>query len=135
VKLNPLLVLASLVYGAVGLALTFAPNEMLAWTGVAPSFIVAWLGQLLGAALLGLAFLNWLQRHAVVGGIFGRPILLTNLTFLIVAFFASVRQLRAHHEPLFAAVSVLLGILSVAFGLRLFSTPSSPSTKAHRDSA
>ena len=125
-KLNPLVLLVALVYGFVGIVLTFAPDEILARAGATPAPVVVWLGQLLGAALLGLAFLNWLQRYAVVGGILGRPLLLTNLTFLMVSFFASVHQWRAAGaSSLFAAASVLLGLLAAAFGLRLFRAPSS----------
>lgn len=123
-KLNRLVLLVSLVYGVAGIVLTFAPDELLARAGATPAPVVVWLGQLLGAALLGLAFLNWLQRHAVVGGILGRPLLLTNLTFLMVSFFASVHQWRAAGtSPLFAATSVVLGLLAAAFGLRLFRAP------------
>ncbi len=64
-----------------GLPLLFAPDAVL------PRFPVAgiWLGQLLGAAWLGVAALNWLSRSAVLGGIYGRPVVLANLALQFAA--------------------------------------------------
>lgn len=122
-KLNPLLVAAAIVYCAAGLPLIFAPAEMLALLGTPPSAGSAWMAQLLGAAILGLAFLDWLQRYAEVGGILGRPVLIANLAFTTVAFFASVSSYRHRGGPAFLASAVVLGVLTFAFGVRLFGRP------------
>ncbi len=57
-----------------GLALLFAPDVVLSW--LEPEFPAgaAWIGQLLGAAWLGLAALNWLNRSAILGGIVSFPV-------------------------------------------------------------
>lgn len=64
---------------AAGLGLTFAADDLLA--ALVPGFppAAAWVGQVLGAAWFGVAALNWLQRRTVLGGIYGRPIVLTNV--------------------------------------------------------
>lgn len=118
---NPLLVVVSIVYFIVGLALTFAPQELLAWLGAPSSHVSTWLTQLLGGALFALGFLNWFLRFTAMGGIHGRPLLVTNLSFFAIAFSATLKQWQAQGGPLFAAAAVLTGALLVIFAQRLLS--------------
>ena len=58
--------------------------SLCAWRGAAApdsglSPTALWLGQLLGSAWLGVAALNWASRATILGGIYGRPIVLANL--------------------------------------------------------
>ena len=53
----------------------------------------AWLGQLLGAAWLGVAALNWLQRTALLGGIYGRPVVFANTVMYVVSALSLLRVL------------------------------------------
>lgn len=120
-KSDPLLVAPAVLYGAAGLALVFAPAEILASLGGPATSVGAWLAQLLGSALLGLAWLNWLQRSAKVGGIFGRHVLLPNLMFTTVAFWLTLSAWRHQPERLSVlVVGVVFGTLSVLFGIRMF---------------
>jgi hypothetical protein len=121
--LNRLVLAASLAYGLPGLALTFGPDEVLRSAGGSATPLDLWLVQLLGAALLGLAVLNWVQRYALVGGIYGRPLLLANLIFSTVGFFASARTWSVHGGRLVPIVSVMLGLLLLGFGRALSRTP------------
>jgi len=120
---NRLVLAAALAYGVPGLALTFGPDAVLARAGASAAPIDVWLAHLLGATLLGLAFLNWVQRHALMGGIYGRPLLLANLMFVTVAFFASARVWFDLGGRLIAVATVVLGLLAIAFGRSLFRTP------------
>ncbi|MEO8431470.1 MAG: hypothetical protein ABI592_08175 [Acidobacteriota bacterium] len=124
-KLNPLLLITAGAYSIPGLGLTFAPSELVAYIGSPSHPAATWLAQLFGAALLGLASLNWFHRYAEVGGVFGRPVLLTNLVFVVVAFFATLGVWRHQGGVAFLAAVVGLGLLALAFGLRLFQPPSS----------
>lgn len=118
-KLDPLLFAAAVLHGVAGLAMTFAPDEVVALLGGASGTAV-WVGKLLGAALLGLASLNWLQRHARVGGVLGRPVLLANLMFATVAFWGTVSAWRHDGGGALLVAGLVLGGLSAAFGARLF---------------
>lgn len=123
-KPNLLLTAAAVAYALAGLALTFAPGELLRALGVDLPRSGAWLAQLLGAALLGLAWLNWLQRHATVGGILGRPVLLTNLVFVTISFWATLHAWRQESALTgLLVVGGVLGAFSVAFGARMFRAP------------
>jgi hypothetical protein len=61
-----------------GLAFLFLPDAVLMTLvpGYPPAGAVV--GQLVGAAWLGLGVLNWVQRAAILGGIYGRPVVLAN---------------------------------------------------------
>lgn len=54
-----------------GLILLFVPDVVLPRLVVDYPQAGVWLGQLLGTAWLGVAALNWLNRSAVLGGIYG----------------------------------------------------------------
>ena len=119
-KPNLLVSCTAVIYALPGLALTFAADEATAGLGAAPSPWLSWFGQLLGAALLGLAFANWFQRFSAVGGIYGRPLLMTNLIFTMTSSFASLAAWRHHGGQVFAIAAITLGALAAAFGSRLF---------------
>ena len=68
-----------------GLVLLFASDAVL--PRLVPGFPPAggWLGQLLGAAWLGVAALNWASQPSLLGGIYGRPVVLTNAALYFIA--------------------------------------------------
>src|SRR5919107_5264542 len=82
-----------------GLALLFASDVLL--PAAVPGFPVAaaWVGQLLGAAWLGVAALNWLQRAAVLGGVYGRPVVLANLALYFVSALSLLRAVADGAAP------------------------------------
>jgi hypothetical protein len=73
--------------------------------------------------LLGLSLLDYTQRYAVIGGVLGRPLLVTNLFFLSISFFASLSSWRHNGRAVFLLAAFLLGPLQAAFGIRLFKQP------------
>jgi len=116
--------ISAFVLLAGGVALVFAPDVLL--SAVGPGFppAVGWLGQLLGAAWLGMAALNWLQRDAVLGGIYGRPIVLANLALYFISTLSLLRALldRAIPRQLWF-VLVPAAVLAVAYGALLLRGP------------
>ena len=110
-----------------GLVLLFAPDIVL--PALIPGFprAAAWLGQLLGAAWLGIAALNWLQRAAMLGGIYGRPIVLANLVLYFISALSLLRSLLGSGGPpaIWLAVA-LAGVLAAAYGALLLRGPFYP---------
>jgi len=107
-----------------GLALLFAPDAVLA--RLKPGFPTgaAWIGQLLGAAWLGLAALNWLSRSAILGGIYGRPVVVANFAVYFISCLAAVRAAeRAGFPAAFWVVIVPAGVLAVVYGWLLLRGP------------
>ena len=107
-----------------GAAMLFAPDLLL--PRLVPGFPTAglWMGQLLGAAWLGLAALNWLQRATRLGGIYGRPVVLANLVFYFVAAMALLRPAlgAGTPAPIWWVVLPCL-VLSVVYAALLFRGP------------
>jgi hypothetical protein len=83
-----------------------------------------WLGQLLGAAWLGMAALNWWNRFTVLGGIHGRPVVAANLALYLVS---ALVLLRAGGRAGFPAAvwppGAAAAILAIAYGVLLFRGP------------
>lgn len=95
-----------------GVALLFAADDIL--PSLIPGFpeTGAWLGQLLGGAWLAIAALNWLNRGARLGGIYGRPVVLTNA---IVYFVGAMVLLKIVARPGLSIPVVIATILFVIF--------------------
>jgi hypothetical protein len=94
-----------------GAALLFAADDILPRLIAGFPDAGAWIGQLLGAAWLAIAALNWLNRGARLGGIYGRPVVLTNA---IVYFVSAMVLLKIAMRP---GTSTPVVIVTVAFVL------------------
>jgi hypothetical protein len=71
-----------MVHAVFGLLLLFGPEQVSGLLGAEPTPHP--LLQLLGAALLGFAAMNWIARGSVLGGIYGRAVVGANQTHLTV---------------------------------------------------
>jgi hypothetical protein len=105
-----------------GVLLVFAADEVL--PRLSPGFppSSAWLGQILGAAWLGLAALNWINRRAILGGIYGRPIVFANLIHYFIAAMVLIRAANAGSKLIWL-LAVPAITLALAYGALLFRGP------------
>ena len=123
-KTRLLMTLSALVLGILGAAATFLPQEILAYGGMRAGTLGVLLMQMLGAAYLGFAMLNWMNRENLMGGIYNRPAALGNfLHFTIVALALVKDALGGLIEPGLMAGAVLFSVFAVWFGLVLFGNP------------
>lgn len=83
-----------------GLALLFASDVIL--PSVIPAFPAdaSWVGQLLGASWLAVGSLNWLSRSVLLGGIYGRPVVLANLALYFIGAMVLLRIVAADTVPI-----------------------------------
>ena len=116
-----------------GLALLFAPDVIL--PRLVPTFpsTGAWLGQLLGAAWLALAALDWTSRLALLGGIYGRAVVTSNAALYFISALVLVRVAIRHGAPplvwlIIAPVVLLAGV----YGWLLFRGPFQRDLEAQR---
>jgi hypothetical protein len=118
------------VLGACGIVGLFAPEVLL--SAISMAFVTPhWPVQLLAAAWLGLAMFNWMTRSFGLGGIYGRPVVMTNFTHYFVAAAATVRPALAGGRPGPLVVLVVFGLFAAAYAYLLFARgpaagPSSP---------
>jgi len=107
-----------------GLVLLFVPDVML--PRLIPGFPAggAWLGQLLAAAWLGFAALNWLSQSALLGGIYGRAVVVGNATFYFVAALSLFKVItRQGVPPAFWLVFIPVAALACVYSWLMFRGP------------
>jgi hypothetical protein len=114
---------SAIFLGLSGAALLFASDVLL--PRLIPGFPPngAWLGQLMAGAWLGIAWLNWLQRATTLGGIYGRPLLMTNLIFYFVSALSMLRALLRGQPPLLWIVFVPIAVLAIVYSVLLLRGP------------
>lgn len=122
-----LMIAGAVVPGVPGLVATFAPEMVLRAAGVQPSPMLMVLVQLLGAAWMGIAILNWMTRHGVIGGIYSRPLVVGNLLHCTAAGLALAKALPALPAPPWLwGLAVAYLALAVGFGFALLRHPLPP---------
>lgn len=107
-----------------GLAFLFVPDAVL--PRLIPDYppTALWLGQLLGAAWLGVAALNWWSRTTILGGIYGRPVVLANLAIYFIGALVMLSAARRAKLPGAVWMAVALAVvLAVAYGWLLWRGP------------
>lgn len=72
--------LSAVCFAVLGAMLLFTPEDVSG--SLEPGARGHALAQLLGAALLGFAAMNWIARGAALGGIYGRAVVAANYTHL-----------------------------------------------------
>ncbi len=99
-----------------GLSLLFASQELLPL--LVPGFPpgMAWVGELVASGWLALAALNWANRKALLGGVSGRPVVLTNALFYFTTMMTLLRLLGSRALPTHSApVLVPIAIFTVIY--------------------
>ena len=80
-----LMTVSGVINFVAGILLIFIPEELLSWTDGNAGEAAILAVSLLGTAMLGFGMLNYMGRNAIYGGIYGKPILLSNLIFHTIA--------------------------------------------------
>jgi uncharacterized membrane protein len=123
VKPTHLLTTSALFCFVLALACLFAPAEIAKASGSAlgsDSASTALALQLLGAAVFGLAMLNWMTRQTAIGGIYGRPVVIANLVHFNTGFLTLIKAaLAADDGLLLGCAAGIYGVLALAFWSRL----------------
>ena len=106
-----------------GVALLFAADDIL--PRLSPGFpgTAGWVGQLLGAAWLAIAALNWLNKGARLGGIYGRPVVLTNAVVYFVSATVLVKIVSGPALTPVVIVTVVCALFAGLYAWLLFRGP------------
>lgn len=115
---------SAIVMGLGGVAASFLPQELLGWLGTAPTRELVVLVQLFGALLFAFAMVNWTAKGAAIGGIYGRPIALGNLTHFVIGALALLKSaMNGASDPIIIGAGAIYIGFAIAFGAALFRSP------------
>ncbi|MFC6997021.1 hypothetical protein [Rufibacter roseus] len=110
---------SALVMGAIGMAASFLPHEILQYLGAPAVGIYALLLQLMGSLYLGFGILNWMSRRVLIGGIYARPLAMGNFLHFFVGAMALIKALPVEYLPLIS----IYAIFAALFGVICFRHP------------
>jgi len=88
--------ISSLIMGATGLILTFAPDIVMGSLNIETNQTSILLGQVIGALYFGYSMLNWMTKEGLIGGIYKRPIAIANSSHFLIAGLAIVKSLLSN---------------------------------------
>jgi hypothetical protein len=115
---------SALFMAVLGVAASFAPQEILIHFDVRPEGSAVLLMQITGALYLGFAMLDWMARGNLIGGIYSRPVAIGNFTHFAVVSVVLMKVLIAGQKaPHIVAGAAAYAALAVGFGLVLFTHP------------
>lgn len=106
---------------AAGFPLLFASDALLPRLVPGMPAHATWLGQLLAAAWLSIAFYNWNSRHTILGGIYGRPAVLLNLGVYVVSALSLLKVGPA--LPLVRLAAIPFALLAIVYGVVMVKGP------------
>ena len=115
---------SAVVLAAGGVAFLFVPDVIV--PGLMPGYPASglWFVQLLAAALLALACLNWLNRLVLLGGIYARPLVATNTVWYFVATRVLLKAATSREPPgAFWILAVPVVLFSAVYGWLYFRGP------------
>jgi hypothetical protein len=120
-----IMVSSSIFLGLVGIGLTFFLQEIFEALGLETNNLIILFSQIFGSFYLGFATLNWMSRNNIIGGIFGKPLIIGNLIHFLVSFLAIFKMLPVAHNnfQLLITTSIIYGIYTLAFGYLMFLHP------------
>jgi hypothetical protein len=106
-----------------GLIFLFAPDVAMRLLSPGVADGPLWSCQLVGAAWLGLAAQNWLQRRAIIGGIYARPLVFANFINSFIAALTLIKvQQRGGGDGLWL-LTIPISVLAIAYTALLMRGP------------
>lgn len=110
---------------AIGIALTFAADDIIIAFVAEPSEVLRITAQLLGATYFSFAILNWMAKGAIIGGIYNKPLVMANFAHFFIGGAMLVKTVLRNQE-LPVALSALAGIyvaMALLFAFIMFRHP------------
>lgn len=115
---------STVVLGVAGIALLFGADVLIprVFPGIGPG--AAMLGQLIAAGWLAVAWLDWNQRHTLLGGIYGRPTVLSNVMLYFVSALSLARPAMASDASAgLQALALVFAVMALVYSGLLMRGP------------
>ena len=117
-----LMTTSAIILGAIGIILTFIPQEVSRYLNLTESTPI--LFQILGALYFGFAVMNWMAKTVLIGGIFARPLTMGNFAHFMIATIALIKgAMNNSISHYYWILAILYLIFAVLFGIVVFTNP------------
>jgi len=113
-----LMTLSAMILALIGISLIFLPNEILDYLELSVSETLQLLMQIIGSLYFAFAILNWMSKGSLIGGIYGRPIAMANLTHFVIAGLALIKGIFANPSLSYViwSFAIIYSIFAIFFG-------------------
>lgn len=119
-----LMILSALLMAAGGVLLQFFPHEILNYFNVDSNGILPLILQMMGALYLGFAMLNWMAKTVLIGGIYARPLAMSNFLHFTVGALALLKYAYSSQASWAVWIAATTySLFAVLFGIVLFTHP------------
>ena len=119
---------SALVLLVCGLSVSFFTPELLEIFVGEIDAVALVFGQLLGAAWLGFAFMNWMGRGTSMGGIYGRPVSMPNFVHFMIVGITLTKLAFVVAHPVVIAGALASAVFAGWFALVVFAGQPTPKT-------
>ena len=124
-KTKPLMTLNAIMLALIGISLIFLPKEILDYFELSASDTLELLMQITGSLYFAFAMLNWMSKGSIIGGIYGRPIAIANLTHFVIAGLSLIKGIMANPGLSYViwSIAIAYSIFAILFGIVAFKHP------------
>ena len=122
---KPLMTLNAIMLALIGISLIFLPKEILQYFELSASDTLELLMQITGSLYFAFAMLNWMSKGSIIGGIYGRPIAIANLTHFVIAGLSLIKGIMANSGLSYViwSIAIVYSIFAILFGIVAFKHP------------
>lgn len=122
---KPLMTLNAIILALIGISLIFLPKEILDYFELSASDTLELLMQITGSLYFAFAMLNWMSKGSIIGGIYGRPIAIANLTHFVIAGLTLIKAVLVNTGLSYViwSIAIAYSIFAILFGIMAFKHP------------
>ena len=120
-----LMTLSAMILALIGISLIFLPKEILDYLELSVSDTLELLMQIIGSLYFAFAMLNWMSKGSLIGGIYGRPKAIANLTHFVIAGLALIKGILSNPSLSYIiwSIAIIYSIFAILFGIVAFKHP------------
>jgi hypothetical protein len=118
-----LLIFSACFLGILGVGLSFFPQEILEIFDQDQFPFTVLMLQIAGSLYFGLAILNWMSKNTIIGGVYGRPILIINLIHFMSTSITLVKFSVGMLNTYLLILATLYIIITFAFIVAFMTNP------------
>jgi len=115
---------SAIILTAAGIACIFFPHELSILLGAGGEPFVPMILKILGALYFAFGMLNWTAKENLIGGIYGRPIAVANLSHFTIGALSLLKGNTLQLHPLAIVIlTITYVIFAILFGIIFFRSP------------